>query len=173
MTPASDVKGVVLNADLPRRVTVRLLKQRRPAVGYEGLLIADDGTHLVIDAPWCYDQAIDLGVVCFQVGDVFTEHYWRDRWYSVKEVRDADRVRKGWYCDISRPAVLADDVLTSADLDLDLWVSADRREIVRLDEDEFLASDLRSEDPTTFTAALAAVQTLEELAIAAAYPFDK
>ena len=45
----------------------------------------------------------DFGFVRFEPGDVFTEYYWRDRWYAVKEVRDAAGVLKGWYCDVTRP----------------------------------------------------------------------
>ncbi len=79
---------------------------------------------------------------------MFTEHYWRDRWFAVKEVRTGDGGLKGWYCDITRPAVLADGVLTVEDLDLDLWVSADGSCVLRLDEDEFEESGLAERDPT-------------------------
>src|SRR5947209_4152602 len=80
--------------------------------------------------------------VRFEHGDQFTEHYWRDRWYSVKEVRDAAGQLKGWYCDVARPAQAAGEALIVQDLDLDLWVSPDRSTVLRLDEDEFLASGL-------------------------------
>lgn len=58
---------------------------------------------------------------------MFTEYYWRDRWYSVKEVRDASGALKGWYCDITRPATLVGTELIVEDLDLDLWRSMRRR----------------------------------------------
>src|SRR5205085_6218810 len=117
-------------------VRVRLVKQTRPAVEYDGEVVSDDGAHLVVRAPFCETSAADLGVVQFVPGDVWIEHYWRDRWYSVKEVFDAGGHHKGWYCDIARPARWDADQLVSEDLELDLWVSADRTVIVRLDEDE-------------------------------------
>jgi predicted RNA-binding protein associated with RNAse of E/G family len=73
-------------------------------------------------------------------GDVWTEHYWRDRWYSIKEVRDLNGVLKGWYADVVRPVRVAEGLLLAEDLDLDLWLSADRRNVLRLDQDEFTAS---------------------------------
>ena len=63
----------------------------------------------------------DPAVGRFEPGDVFTEHYWRDRWYSIKEVRDQGGLLKGWYCDVARPVRVEDGLLISEDLDLDLW----------------------------------------------------
>lgn len=151
-------------------VTVRLVKRRRPAVTYEADVLADDGNHIVIRAPWKGDP-IDLGVVEFEEGDMFIEHYWRDRWYSVKRVHGADRALKGWYCDIARPATLEGTVLTSVDLDLDLWVSSDRRKIRRLDEEEFVDGGWWGEDPAAASAAVAGLDELERQARAGAFPF--
>ncbi len=81
----------------------------------------------------------------------------------MKEVRSGDGELKGWYCDITRPAVLADGVLTVEDLDLDLWVSADGSSVLRLDEDEFAASGLAGRDPGAADAAAAALDELERL----------
>jgi len=50
------------------------------------------------------------------------------------------------------------------DLDLDLWVSADRSAVLRLDEDEFAASGLAGRDPEAAAAAVAALDELERLA---------
>ena len=149
-------------------VTVRLVKDPRPDVRYPAVVLSDDGTHAVVRAPWAGPAVRDMGFVRFERGDVFTEHYWRDRWYSVKEVRAASGVFKGWYCDVARPAQVRDGVLVVADLDLDLWASADRATVLRLDEDEFLASGLAERDPE---AAARARQALDELAGLAAEGF--
>jgi predicted RNA-binding protein associated with RNAse of E/G family len=82
----------------------------------------------------------------------------------VKEVRDAEGGLKGWYCDVTRPAVLFGSELIVEDLDLDLWRSADGRDVRRLDEDEFAASGLAQRDPQAAAAAVAALDTLERLA---------
>ena len=141
-------------------VVVRLVKDPRPEIRYDAVVLSDDGTHIVVRAPWAGAAERDMGFVRFGDGDVFTEHFWRDRWYSVKEVRAADGTFKGWYCDVARPATVRDGVLVVQDLDLDLWVSADRSVILRLDEDEFLASGLPDRDPV---AAQQARQALDEL----------
>lgn len=103
----------------------------------------------------------------FEPGDVFTEHFWRTRWYAVKEVRTGEGVLKGWYCDVTRPAVVQDGEILVEDLDLDLWVSADGSAVLRLDEDEFAASGLTESDPQ---AAAEAVRALDALAAQALAP---
>ncbi|EPD61550.1 DUF402 domain-containing protein [Streptomyces sp. HGB0020] len=146
------------------RLEVVLVKAGRTKIRYEAELLGDDGTRIVVRAPWAGEGVRDFGFVRFEKGDVFTEHYWRDRWYSVKEVRDSAGALKGWYCDITRPAVLAGSELVVEDLDLDLWRSADGRDVRRLDEDEFAASGLTRTDPEAAAAALAALSELEALA---------
>ncbi|MFF3690883.1 DUF402 domain-containing protein [Streptomyces sp. NPDC002187] len=143
---------------------VVLLKAGRTKIRYAAELLTDDGTHLVVRAPWAGEGARDFGFVRFEPGDVFTEHYWRDRWYAVKEVRTGEGTLKGWYCDVTRPAVLDGGALSVEDLDLDLWVSADGKEILRLDEDEFAESGLADRDPAAAEEALRALDELELLA---------
>ncbi|MGA5422310.1 DUF402 domain-containing protein [Streptomyces lavendulocolor] len=153
-------------------VEVRLVKAGRTKIRYPAEVLADDGTRLTVRAPWAADGVRDFGFVRFEPGDVFTEHYWRDRWYAVKEVRAGDGALKGWYCDVTRPAAVDGDrgELVVEDLDLDLWVSADGSEVLRLDEDEFAASGLAERDPAAAAAALAALDALEALARAGALP---
>jgi hypothetical protein len=145
-------------------VRVRLAKLVHPDVEYDAVVISDDGNHLVVRGPWAESEPRDLGFVRFEPGDVFTEHYWRDRWYSIKEVRGDGGVRKGWYCDVARPVRVKSKELVSADLELDLWVSADGRQILHLDEDEFVASGLADTDPEAATQARLAISELERLA---------
>ncbi|ATW47763.1 DUF402 domain-containing protein [Streptomyces peucetius] len=147
-------------------IDVRLVKAGATKIRYPAELLTDDGTHLAVRAPWAAPGVRDFGFVRFEPGDVFTEHYWRDRWYSVKEVRSGDGTLKGWYCDITRPAVLTQDgtELSVEDLDLDLWVSADGGEILRLDEDEFEESGLAGRDPEAAEQAVLALDELERRA---------
>ncbi|MEW2247698.1 MULTISPECIES: DUF402 domain-containing protein [unclassified Streptomyces] len=152
------------SAEPARSVDVVLVKAGRTKIRYPAGLLADDGTRIAVRAPWAGDTVRDFGFVRFEAGDVFTEYYWRDRWYSVKEVRDAAGGLKGWYCDITRPATLTGTELVVEDLDLDLWRSADGRDVRRLDEDEFAASGLSERDPRAAAAAVAALDTLEALA---------
>ncbi|MFD7796642.1 DUF402 domain-containing protein [Streptomyces sp. NPDC059759] len=152
------------SAGAPDPVEIVLVKAGRTKISYPAELLADDGTRVVVRAPWAGDTARDFGFVRFARGDVFTEYYWRDRWYAVKEVRDAAGVRKGWYCDVTRPATVSAGRLVVEDLDLDLWRSADGSEVLRLDEDEFAESGLAEQDPAAAGAAASALDELERLA---------
>ncbi|GHD23698.1 hypothetical protein GCM10010313_59520 [Streptomyces violarus] len=152
------------SADRPGEVDVVLVKAGRTKIRYTGELLTDDGTRVVIRAPWAGSGVRDFGFVRFEPGDVFTEYYWRDRWYAVKEVRSATGTLKGWYCDITRPARRSGPELVVEDLDLDLWRSADGTDVRRLDEDEFADSGLSETDPEAAAAALAALDELEALA---------
>jgi len=69
----------------------------------------------------------------------------------VEEVGSEAGDLKGWYCNITKPAVVTEDELTFVDLALDLWVWPDMRYLV-LDEDEFdelAASTYSPEDTAT------------------------
>jgi hypothetical protein len=152
------------SAEPAAEVSVVLVKAGRTKIRYAATLLHDDGTRLAVRAPWAGAGVRDFGFVRFEAGDVFTEYYWRDRWYAVKEVRSAAGVLKGWYCDITRPAVLTGTELVVEDLDLDLWRSADGTDVRRLDEDEFAESGLADRDPGAAAAAVAALDELERLA---------
>ncbi|MFG2027891.1 DUF402 domain-containing protein [Streptomyces sp. NPDC048825] len=152
------------SAESTGHLDVVLVKGGRTKIRYAAELLADDGTRITVRAPWAGDVARDFGFVRFESGDIFTEYYWRDRWYAVKEVRDSTGTLKGWYTDITRPAVLSGTELVVEDLDLDLWRSADGRTVLRLDEDEFAESGLPETDPDAASAAVAALDELELLA---------
>ncbi|MFG2405921.1 DUF402 domain-containing protein [Streptomyces brevispora] len=146
------------------QLTVVLVKAGRTKIRYPAALLADNGTRVTVRAPWASPRVRDFGFVRFEPGDVLTEHYWRDTWFAVKEVRTGSGELKGWYCDVTRPAVLRDGELVVEDLDLDLWVSADRSLVLRLDEDEFEQSGLAGRDPGAAGAAVGALDELERLA---------
>jgi hypothetical protein len=144
-------------------VLVSLIKAPRPGMSYPARVRSDDGNRVVLTAPWAGPPVRDMGFVRFEQGDLFTEHFWRDRWYAIKEIVAADGRLKGWYCDVTRPIVVRDGVLEVVDLDLDLWRSADGQ-VLRLDEDEFAASGLAERDPAAARQAVAAIEELERLA---------
>ena len=145
-----------------RDVRVRLKKHDGAELTYPASVLRDDGNHIVVRAPWAEDKPRDLGFVVFEPGDVFTEHYWRDRWYSIKDVSDPVGALKGWYCDVARPVEVHPGVIVSADLILDLWVPPTGMPL-RLDEAEFAASPL-ADTPSVAALARAALRELERLA---------
>jgi protein associated with RNAse G/E len=145
-------------------VNVHILWSSTPRLVYAANVLFDDEDHLVVRAPWQEASDRDVGYVRFERGDLWTEHYWRTRWFSVKEIQRADGTFKGWYCDVVRPLRVRDDQLYTEDLYLDVWVSADGRDILRLDEDEFAESGLADRDPAAAAAALRAFEELVGLA---------
>ncbi|MFJ8213503.1 DUF402 domain-containing protein [Streptomyces sp. NPDC096033] len=144
--------------------TVTLTKDGRTKISYPAAQVSDDGDRISVRAPWAAEGARDFGFVRFEPGDVFVEHFWRTRWYAVKEVRTGEGVLKGWYCDVTRPAVVREGGILVDDLDLDLWVSADGKTVLRLDEDEFAESGLATSDPEAAARAVRALDALEEQA---------
>ncbi|MEU8436547.1 DUF402 domain-containing protein [Streptomyces sp. NPDC029216] len=144
--------------------TITLTKGGRTKISYPAAQLADDGDRISVRAPWAADGVRDFGFVRFEPGDVFVEHYWRTRWYAVKEVWSGTGVLKGWYCDVTRPVVVREGEILVDDLDLDLWVSADGTTVLRLDEDEFAASGLAAGDPEAASQAVRALDALDEQA---------
>lgn len=111
---------------------------------YEGVLLSRDETSVKLEA--LFDRAdMPFMDVVFRKGDRFVEYYYTDHWYNIFVVHDgADGKIKGWYCNIGKPAVIADGVVSYVDLALDLWVSTDGKQTV-LDEDEFEKLELNEE----------------------------
>lgn len=151
---------------------IRLLKPLKGlTITFAAEPIARTATSVSVRAAWGR-EAVDLGLLSFAPGDVLTEHYYSDRWYSIFELHDAGGRLKGWYCNVTRPALIGDDTVESEDLELDLLVSADRRALRLDDEDEFAARNLERDDPAAHRAALAAVDELRALIGRGAPPFD-
>ena len=123
-------------------------KKKNPAgevtYQYEGMLVARDENSITLEA--LFDRAdMPFQDVVFKTGDRFVEYYYADRWYNIFAIHDRDDGKiKGWYCNVGKPAVIEDDVVSYVDLALDLWVSADGKQTI-LDEDEFLVLNLNDE----------------------------
>lgn len=102
---------------------------------YEGTELSRDENSITIEALFNRDD-LPFQDVVFKRNDRFVETFYTDKWFNVFEVYDRDDGKlKGWYCNITKPAVIEDDSVSFVDLALDLWVSADGKQTV-LDEDE-------------------------------------
>jgi len=126
---------------------------------YEGVLLERDENSITLEA--LFDrQDIPFMDTVLKKGDRFVEHYYTDRWYNIFAVYDRDDgMLKGWYCNVGKPAVIEDGILSYVDLALDLWVSPDGKQTV-LDEDEFKALEL---DEELKAGALKGLDELKEL----------
>lgn len=152
-------------------ITVRIHKPGKgQTVTYESEVLEAAGGHVLVLARWDRPP-LDLGYVVFETGDLFYEHFYIDQWFNVYAILGPDHTPKGWYCNITRPALFDGAVLESEDLELDLFVSPDRRTLLTLDMDEFLARDFAAHDPPAHAAALAALEELRRRAAAGAPPF--
>lgn len=126
---------------------------------YSGEVVERSATHVYLVATFARDD-VDAGYVVFRKGDTMTEWFYTDRWYNVFRLQDVvTGALKGWYCNITRPAVIGDSSLYADDLALDVFVSP-QGEMRVLDEDEFAALDLSADD---HAAALAAVDALRDV----------
>ncbi len=151
---------------------VRLIKPLKGlVVEFEAALVERTPTSVTVRAPWGRGP-VDLGMLVFAPGDTLVEHYYSDRWYNIFALYGPDGRLKGWYCNVTRPALIGPDYVESEDLELDLLVSADRRELRLDDEAEFAARNLERDDPAAHAAALAAVEELRALVAAGAPPFE-
>ena len=111
---------------------------------YEGMLLNRDENSVTLEA--LFDRAdMPFMDVVFKTGDRFVEYYYTDRWYNIFAIHDReDGQIKGWYCNIGKPAVIDDGIVSYVDLALDLWVAVDGKQTV-LDEDEFEELKLNEE----------------------------
>lgn len=108
---------------------------------YEGRVVRRARDAMLIEAFFNRDDIIFNGVPLGR-GDRFVEAFFATRWYNIFEIHDRETdENKGWYCNVTRPAEIADGLIDYVDLALDLLVYTDGRMLV-LDEDEFDALEL-------------------------------
>ena len=100
-------------------------------------ILSQSDVHITIEAFFNRDD-YNAGFVTFKRNDRFIETFYNDRWYNVFAIYDRDDgALKGWYCNVTRPAVWDDQQLASDDIALDVWVPADeRKKPIVLDQEE-------------------------------------
>lgn len=125
---------------------------------YDGVELRRDENSVTVQAFFNRDDLPFQNIV-LKRNDRFVETFYTDKWFNIFEIYDRDDgALKGWYCNITKPAVIEDGLVSYVDLALDLWVSVDGTSRV-LDEDEFeelgLDEDLKQK-------AFAGLRELEE-----------
>lgn len=152
-------------------ITVHLIKPlKQIVIRYEGTLLERSDTYIFLHAQW-ERPPLDVGYVVFEPGDHLYEHFYTNRWYNIYELRSPAGVLKGWYSNITRPAVFGDNTIESEDLELDLFVAPDRQRILVLDEDDYAARGLETSDPVAHRAAWDTLNALRDLAERGEPPF--
>ena len=105
---------------------------------YSGIVLKQTSILIVLEAFFDREKTL-VGDLVLMRGDRFIEYFYNDRWYNIFEIQDLTNHQiKGWYCNISYPAVFSTSYVTYQDLALDLLVYPDGQQVV-LDEDEFEA----------------------------------
>ncbi len=152
---------------------VNLIKpHKRTTISYVAQPLIVTPTYACVRAQWTR-PAVNLGYMQFAPGDILDEHFYADQWYCIFAVFSADEQLRGWYCNVTKPAVISPSTITSIDLELDLFVAPDRIATLRLDIDEFEAQSYRDHDMQTYDAGYAALAQLEHMARKHLPPFDQ
>lgn len=126
---------------------------------YPALVLTRDAGSIRLEGLYNRDDTV-VGYAVFKRGDRLVETFYSDRWYNVFAVYDRDDgALKGWYCNVTRPATITDEAVSSDDLALDVWVSPDRTVTV-LDEEEFAALELDGDERDAARLALAQIMEL-------------
>lgn len=129
---------------------------------YPAKVLSKSETEIRFEAFFNRDD-YDAGYVVYKREDRFIETFYSDRWYNVFAIYDKDDGSfKGWYCNITRPAVWDEKELRADDLALDVWVFPNgEREPLVLDQEEFVELGLK---PAESASALQALDEILELA---------
>lgn len=135
---------------------------------YPAEVVERGSTWLCVRAVFAYEKA-DLGFTTFLRGDLFTEWFYSDRWYNVFQVNSGtEGALRGWYCNITRPALITADSVSADDLALDVFVMPDGTVHI-LDEDEFASLNLSAVEQAHAQQAVAAIR---QAVIERRPPFD-
>ncbi len=125
---------------------------------YDSKVLHRDENSITVEAFFNRDD-MPFQEIVLKRNDRFVETFYTDKWYNIFEIYDRDDGRlKGWYCNITKPAVIEDGLVAYVDLALDLWVSADGSRKM-LDEDELEELNL---DDLTRQKVYESLQELEE-----------
>ena len=113
---------------------------------YDSEVLRRDENSITVEAFFNRDD-MPFQEIILKRNDRFVETFYTDKWYNIFEIYDRDDGKlKGWYCNITKPAVIEEDSVSYVDLALDLWVSANGKQTV-LDKDELeelnLTDDLK------------------------------
>ncbi len=136
---------------------------------YHGVLVERNDTYICIDADFAMADR-DLGYIQLRRGDRFREWFYADRWYNIFRILDAETLSlKGWYCNITRPAIISASQVAADDLGLDVFVYPDGRTLL-LDEEDFARLQLPMHEQSKVWQAVESIKLLVQKRLP---PFDE
>jgi len=155
----------------PRTVSVQKRDWRgRARYAWEGTVLSQDASCLVILAPWNGPGEPIVGDLQFVRGDRFVEYYYIDTGLAIWQVERSSGEIKGWYCNISRPIQIDGNMISFDDLLLDVVVHADGRYAV-LDRGELEQARRDGLPDADASAAEATLRTVLDLIVRQQPPF--
>ncbi len=139
---------------------IKLNTSHKETWRYDGRVLEQDDHSVLVEARFNRSDFLFHDIL-LRENDRFVERYYADRWYNIFAIHDKDDDRiKGWYCNVTYPAVIDNQKVSYVDLALDLLAYPDGHYLI-LDEDEFAQLNL---DPETSEKARQALDQLIELA---------
>lgn len=119
---------------------------------------------------------IDAGGLVFEIGDYLHEYFSPTAWFDAFALFAPDGRLKGWYGNVTWPAIFeagpAEETVVWHDLFVDLIAFPDGQTRV-LDEDELEASGMLETDPDVATLILLARDTMIDRVRARDFPFHE
>lgn len=128
-------------------------------LSYSGQVIERGADYVCVSAIFAF-ETMSLDYVTLKKGDIFTEWFYSERWYNVFKVEDVDTGElKGYYCNLTRPAIITENAVRADDLALDMFVQPNGN-LILLDEDEYAALPLSDEERQCVQQAIQEVEQL-------------
>jgi len=142
-----------------------------PVTRWPGRVVNYDTHHLLLEC--FFDRDLPGEHPDVRAGDRVLEWFFTDCWYNIFEFHDvSDDHLKGWYCNITRPAIISESseglLIAWDDLALDVFITPDGRFLL-LDEDELAELNLSADDVSRIWDA---VDQLRRLVDEHAAPFE-
>lgn len=141
------------------------------AASYPGTLISTPPGWVVVLANWTF-RRMEFDYMTFEPGDYLYEYFATNEPFNAFVLFSASDEFKGWYCNITYPTMIEDNVVYWHDLYVDI-VQKQSGEIVILDEDELEESQLHSVDPQLHRMIVNARDSVVEKMRHGAYPFSE
>lgn len=127
---------------------------------YPATILQHDEQKMVIRASFTSHKDYNIAGLELKNGDKCIEVFYFHRWFNIFEVYagKSEQIR-GWYCNITKPAIYQDNHLYYSDLALDVIAFHDGRQVV-VDEEQFMQLPL---DESTRHKAKSELQQLRQL----------
>jgi uncharacterized protein len=113
----------------------------------------------------------NLGLI--ECGTISHEYFWSDRWYNIFRFHKPDGTFRNFYCNISMPPTVNDNVIDFIDLDIDIIVDSHGGFAIH-DEDEYNRNASKYDYPASIRDGVsAAVVELSAMIRLGDFPFDQ